>query len=153
MVDNPVLNDNIVQLQYITTEVTIIYSTASPPPSPPRRHKWMPPPSPPHRYKWMTPSSLPCHHQWLQWTALDPPLSTSCCQIRFQLITPHPNLQAHCAAASGSSALRPWTPSCRRDGAGETLAWGANQDGGSFGWRCGRAAGKTLATGWVGVVI
>jgi hypothetical protein len=34
----------------------------------------------------------------------------------------HPDLQAHRAGASGSYAPPPWTPSCHRSGARETLA-------------------------------
>jgi hypothetical protein len=45
----------------------------------------------------------------------------------------HPDLQAYRANASDSYALPPWTP-CRRGGAGETLAWGMDWDGGGLGW-------------------
>jgi hypothetical protein len=55
-------------------------------------------------------------------------------------MTPHPNLKAHRAAASGSGALPPWTPSYHRGGAGDTLAWGKEWDG--------SGAGETLAWGW-----
>jgi hypothetical protein len=71
-----------------------------PPPSLSRCRKWMPPPSPPR------------HRQWLQWTTLNPPLSTKCHQIRLQLMMPHPDLQARRVATSGSGVLPPWTPSC-----------------------------------------
>jgi hypothetical protein len=46
-----------------------------------------------------------------------------------------------------SGALPPWTPPCRCDGTGETLARGVDRDGDNFGWRRGRATGETRAAG------
>jgi hypothetical protein len=56
----------------------------------------------------------------------------------------HPDLQAHRTITFGSGMLQPWTPSCRCGGDGETLVWGVDQDGSSFGSRHGQVAEEAL---------
>jgi hypothetical protein len=63
----------------------------------------------------------------------------------------HPDLQARRVDASSFYVPPPWTPSCRRGGAGETLAWGVDRDGGDLEWWRGQG---NPSVGWcVGVLI